>query len=344
MGEIETGSKMSIIRIVQVLLRESDKDHPLSQQDILNCLEGKYGMVVSRKSVSRNLTRLKEAGLPVMCREVPRVVNGKAAPISLDWYWDHVLPPEDLKLLIDLLYFSHLPAAQIKQVAEHLKLLQIRCFDDGKSGIRNLPISPKYGEVNETVALLSRAVQEKKQISFYYDHYEADGKRHHGLTGGGEEKLYQLHPFYVVAADGRYCLLGSEEGREMISFFYVDLMDQVTMLEAPSRSQKSLETTDAQVKPSEFVTVMKDFYSGSEELCTFEADWRLMTDIVIDFGKAAHLASASQGKVQVEVTITPSALKAWALKHAPYVKVTSPVYLAREVKEAAQGLASLYGL
>lgn len=344
MAEVETGSKMSIIRIVQVLLRESDKDHPLSQQDILNCLEGKYGMVVSRKSVSRNLTRLKEAGLPVMCREVPRVVNGKAAPISLDWYWDHVLPPEDLKLLIDLLYFSHLPASQIKQVAERLKLLQIRCFDDGKSGIRNLPISYKYGDVAERLASIATACQEKKQISFYYDHYEADGKRHHGLTGGGEEKVYRLHPFHLVASDGRYCLLGSEEGREALSSFFVDLMDQVTLLDVPARLQKSLESADAQVKPTDFLAVSQDLYAGNQELCTFEADWRLMTDITLDFGKAARLASASQGKVQVEVTIVPAALKAWALKHAPYVKVTGPVYLAREVKEAAQGLAALYGL
>ena len=34
MASSETGSKLSIIRIVQVLLRESDKDHPLSQQDL----------------------------------------------------------------------------------------------------------------------------------------------------------------------------------------------------------------------------------------------------------------------------------------------------------------------
>ena len=50
MASSETGSKLSIIRIVQVLLRESDKDHPLSQQDILRLMESKYGMVVSRKS------------------------------------------------------------------------------------------------------------------------------------------------------------------------------------------------------------------------------------------------------------------------------------------------------
>ena len=73
----DTGSKMSIIRIVQVLLRESDKDHPLSQQEILDYMEGKYGMAVNRKSVGRNLTRLRDAGLPVFCREVPRMMNGK---------------------------------------------------------------------------------------------------------------------------------------------------------------------------------------------------------------------------------------------------------------------------
>ena len=171
MASSETGSKLSIIRIVQVLLRESDKDHPLSQQDILSLMESKYGMVVSRKSISRNLLRLKEAGLPVMCREVPRMVNGKEAPLSLDWYWDHVLSPQDLKTVIDLLYFSHLPAGQIRQLAEKLKRLQCRSFEDGKEGIRNLPLPQNLPDVRETLVLLSQALCEKRQLSFYYDHY-----------------------------------------------------------------------------------------------------------------------------------------------------------------------------
>ncbi len=344
MAAIETGSKMSIIRIVQVLLRESDKDHPLSQQDILDYLEGKYGMVVSRKSVSRNLLRLKEAGLPVMCREVPRMVNGKAAPISLDWYWDHVLPPEDLKTVIDLLYFSHLPASQIKQITEKLKLLQIRCFDDGKAGIRSLPVVSRYSDVTERLCLLNQALREKRQITFFYDHYEADGKRHHGVLPTGEEKLIHLHPFYLFAADERYCLLGSEEGKESMTSFFVDLMEEITVLSEAARTQKSLAGADAQVKPADFLTVSKAWYAGNPEVCTLEADWHLMTDIVTDFGKAAHLVSASQGKVTVEVTAPAPAVKAWTLRHAPLVKVTAPVYLAREVKEAAQGLAALYGL
>ena len=63
---------MSIMRIAQVLLRESDRDHPLTQQEILDFMETKYAMTVSRKSIGRNLSRLKEAGLPVVCREIGR--------------------------------------------------------------------------------------------------------------------------------------------------------------------------------------------------------------------------------------------------------------------------------
>ena len=127
---------MSIMRIAQVLLRESDRDHPLTQQEILDFMETKYAMTVSRKSIGRNLSRLKEAGLPVVCREVTRVVNGKEAPLALDWYWDHVLSQDDLKVLIDLLYFSHLPAQQVRQLSEKLKRLQSRTFDDGKENIK----------------------------------------------------------------------------------------------------------------------------------------------------------------------------------------------------------------
>lgn len=339
----ETGSKMSIMRIVQVLLRESDREHPLTQQEILDFMEKKYGMTVSRKSISRNLNRLKEAGLPVMCREVARVVNGKEVPLSVDWYWDHVLSQDELKVLIDLLYFSHLPLQQIRQLVEKLKRLQSRTFDDGKENIKNLPALGRPAESEGVLALLSRAITQKKQISFYYDHYEADGKKHHGYTVSGEDKLYRVSPYQLAASDDRYFLLCNEEGSEGISIFKADMMSEVTVLEEPARLQKSLESVEQGGKLSDALFAYHGVYTGNPVLCSFEADWHLMSDIVDDFGKAAHLVSARQDLVTVEVTIPASAMKAWALKHAPLVKVTAPSYLVKEVKEAADGLCRLYG-
>lgn len=339
----DSGSKMSIMRIAQVLLRESDRDHPLTQQEILDFMETKYAMTVSRKSIGRNLSRLKEAGLPVVCREVTRVVNGKEAPLALDWYWDHVLSQDDLKVLIDLLYFSHLPAQQVRQLSEKLKRLQSRTFDDGKENIKNLPALGRPGESGEALALLTRALSQKKQVSFYYDHYEADGKKHHGYTVSGEDKLYRVSPYHLVASDDRYFLLGNEEGSEGISVFKTDMMSDVTVTEEPARLQTSLESVAQGGKLLSSLFAYHGLYTGDPVSCTFEADWHLMSDIVDDFGKAAHLVSARQDLVTVEVTIPASAMKAWALKHAPLVKVTAPSYLVKEVKEAADGLCRLYG-
>ena len=338
----DTGSKMSIIRIVQVLLRESDKDHPLSQQEILDYMEGKYGMAVNRKSVGRNLTRLRDAGLPVFCREVPRMMNGKKVPLSLDWYWDHVLAREDLKALIDLLYFSHLPPQQVKQLAEKLKRIQIRSFDDGKTLVRNLPSAGKAADFDPVIALLTTAGEGKRKISFYYDHYEADGKRHHGRLPSGEDRLLSVSPLLIIASDDRYALL-AEKDEGGIEVYFLDLMSDVKLLEDPA----SDTLTQAQIqalKPSDYLYSAHEIFRGKPELCTFEADWHLMTDIVNDFGKTAHLSSGSQTKVTIEIMIQPEAMKAWAMRHAPLVKILSPAYLVKEGREAAAELARLYGL
>lgn len=336
-------SKMSIMRIVQVLIHESDREHPLTQQEILEFLETKYGMTVSRKSVSRNLNRLKEAGLPVMCREVRRVINGRESPLSLDWYWDHLLSREELQTLIDLLYFSHLPAQQVRQLSDKLKRIQSRSFDDGKGNIRNLPSPSKAIECGAELAILSKALSQKKMISFYFDHYEADGKRHHGYTISGDAKLYRASPYQIIATDDRYVLLCNLEGSEEISIFRVDLMSGISILDTAARLQTTLSGVAQGEKLSDWVYPWHGFYTGSPLPCSFEADWHLMSDIVNDFGKSARLLSARQNLVTVELTIQPEAMKAWALRHAPLVRVISPSFLAKEVREAAEGLSRLYG-
>ena len=77
------GRKISIVHIAQILLSESDAEHPLSQQQIMVFLRERYGMEMDRKAVRRNLEALRGGGLPVVCREVERVIEGKPAPLSL---------------------------------------------------------------------------------------------------------------------------------------------------------------------------------------------------------------------------------------------------------------------
>ena len=62
--------KLALIRIYQILKTHSDYDHPLTQEDISNYLERDYGIMVERKTISRNLSLLKEAGFDIESKQV----------------------------------------------------------------------------------------------------------------------------------------------------------------------------------------------------------------------------------------------------------------------------------
>lgn len=337
------GRKISIVYIMQILQHESDRDHPLSQQNIIEILKDQYNLSMERKSVRRNLEFLKEAGFPVVCREADRMIQGHAAHLSLDWYWDHSFDKDDLQTLVDLLYFSHLPTAQVKQLSEKLRGLYSRYFKDGKDMVKNIPNSQKMNYPDDIVDILSSAISEKKQVTFFYDHYEADGKRHHNRGFGNKEIRYVVNPYVVAASDQRYFFLGNKEGEENITTFSVELMADVEKTDIEARPPKSVRDVESVIRTSDYFMPFNRTYTGRAEECIFKANWHLMTDIVTDFGKDAYLLSATQGWVDVKVTAPLAAVRAWALKNAPYVKVVSPITLVQSVRDAAMNLTKLYG-
>ena len=52
---------LAILRIREILERYSDDDHHLTQQQIIHYLKQDYGLILERKTVGRDLSRLKEA-------------------------------------------------------------------------------------------------------------------------------------------------------------------------------------------------------------------------------------------------------------------------------------------
>ncbi len=73
----ENTGKSAMLHIAEILIHGSDERHPLSQQKILEILKNKCNVTVNRKTVGKNLTRMKETGWPVECRQVMRTMNGK---------------------------------------------------------------------------------------------------------------------------------------------------------------------------------------------------------------------------------------------------------------------------
>ena len=343
MADTETGTKLSILYIVEVLRKESSPEHPLSQQQIMKAVEEEYGMKMNRKSVHRNLERLRDAGFPVACRDVPRVIQGKSSPLSLDWYWTESFTPSDLNRLIDLVYFSHMPYPQVLQLVEKIRTIPSLPFEDLKENVRNLPEDSPFSRYQDVLETISGAISQKKKITFYHDHFGVDGKIHHDEGKDGKEKLYTVSPYMIVASDYRFGLLFNEDGREDIYYFSLDLISNVTVLDEDARLQTKLREQEGSVRPADYLWSFRKLIFGESEHCTFEATLKMVTAITLDFGERAQIIKASEDRVSVAVDVPPAVLLHWALFYGPDVKITSPAPLVKRIRDEAGALAHLYG-
>ena len=81
------------ICILQILKKRTDKDHVLSQQEILRYLKEEFDLTIDRRSVKSNIEFLQEAGYEIETEGGYRLVTRD-------------LEDAELQLLIDSVLFS----------------------------------------------------------------------------------------------------------------------------------------------------------------------------------------------------------------------------------------------
>ena len=86
--------KLALLRILQILEKHSDENHPLTQEDIARYLSKDYGIEIERKAIGRNITLLKEAGIEI------EFINKTGS------YLSRKFEDSELRLLIDGIRFS----------------------------------------------------------------------------------------------------------------------------------------------------------------------------------------------------------------------------------------------
>lgn len=57
---------LALLRILHILEKYSDSNHPLMQNVINKYLQRDYGICLERKAISNNISLLKEAGYDIM--------------------------------------------------------------------------------------------------------------------------------------------------------------------------------------------------------------------------------------------------------------------------------------
>ena len=326
---------------------DSNPEHRLNQNDIIEILERDYDIKADRKSVKRNLTSLWEMGFLVEWEETRRMYPNKDGEmeesfIQHDFYLDR--DPErdfddsELRLLIDSLLFSkHVPYSQCKKLVGKLKGLSNNWF---KSRIRFISKLPETASENRelflTIDVLDEAIADGKQVAFTYNEYGTDKKLH-----PKRDREYIVNPYQMAATNGRYYLIGNYDKYDNLANYRMDRITNIRLLDTPVKPKEQVEDGKQFSLPKHMAEHLYMF-SGESIPVTFRMNKDILNDVIDWFGSDIVFFDEAADEVTARVTVNKRAMRYWARQYCGTVKLLSPPDLVETVKSDLQWALEQY--
>ncbi len=348
----ESGKKIIILYILQILRKYTDSGHTMTQQQIAEKLRSEYGLEVNRATVKRNLSDLIEAGYDIQYTEVTRTyVNRKTGEkeentVYTDLYFEHDFTEPELHMLIDGLLFSRsVPYKQRKQLIDKLGRLSSSYFSRRMNHVHCMSAdSPQNPELFHTIDILDEAITDGRQVRITYNHYGTDMKLHPGRNEDGTVKRQTLNPYQMVASEGRYYLICNNDHYSTVSNYRIDRITDIELLDTSAKPKSQVEGLEDGLNLQDYVYQNLNMFSGKAENVEFLIQKKHVSLIIDFFGKHVSFHEQEDGSVSCLLLVSTEAMKHWAVEHANILRVVSPESLVEEIRAELKRANELYGI
>ena len=324
MGNLEP-KKNALLRILQILQRHSDYDHPLTHEAIIKRLARDYDIKIERKAVGRNITHLQEAGF-----DIEETKHG--CYLAYREFDD-----SELRLLIDgVLASRHITAEHAKQLIEKLCNLSNEYFS---SNVKNIYAADHLSRSDNpqffyNISLVDEAIETEKQITFTYNRYGADRKLH-------ETAQHTVSPYRLILRNQHYFLMAKSDRRENVTFYRLDKITQMEVTQKPLVPLRSVEGFENGIDYSELVFGLPYMFPDKFERIVLLAEEDMADHIVDWFGDKARMARVD-GKLKITLNASPTAMEYWAMQYLKRVEVVSPPALRERIKKNLEAALQKY--
>lgn len=318
--------KMALLRIWQILLKYSDYDHPLTQEDIIRHLANEYGIEIERKAVGKNIADLRDSGIDIgSCREGSYIEKRE-------------FEDSELKLLIDgVLQSKHITARHSKDLIEKLCGLSNKYF---RSHVKNVYSVNDWSKTENqslfyNIDVVDEAIESGKQVQYDYNKYGVDGKLH-------RSSFQRVSPYQLILHNQRYYLMGYSDYWGNMAFHRLDHISNMRIYDKPLTPITSIKGYERGLDFRQIASTMPYMYTDAPERIEFIADEYIVDQIVDWFGKDIRMTKLPdcEKKVKVELLASPNAMEHWALQYLNHVEITKPESLRERIKESlVKGIA-----
>ncbi len=301
--------------VYDILLKESDEQHPMSTYEIIDKLKER-GISAERKTLYEDIKLLNAYGYEVLSE------RGRT-----NYYYvvDRSFDIAELRILTDAVEAARFVTAKKSAVLQK-KLMELA----GKSGKESLGaehlrfdvVKLKNENIFYNVDTLDACISAGKKCSFLYFDYDFEGRRRYRK----DMQPYVVSPVQMLFEDNNYYLLAISE-HPGVTAYRVDRMDKVTM-EADDAERGDVADI------SEFRKQVFSMYGGEAVNVELECDESYVNVIVDKFGFGVTMLKLDDSTVRIKVRVQLSpTFFGWLATGGGKIKIAAPAEAAEKYRE-----------
>lgn len=311
--------RLAILRILQILQKHSDYNHPLTQEQIAVLLDEEYGITLERKAVGKALNDLRDADIDIVSGRAGSYLAGRDFEDS------------ELKLLIDgVLQSKHVTAHHSKDLIERLCGLSSKYF---RSHVKNVYSVNDWSKTENqalfyNIDIVDEAIANERQVQYDYNKYGLDGKLQ-------KSSFQRVSPYQLILHNQRYYLMGYSSYWGNMVFHRLDRISNMRLYDKPLVPLTTVKGYENGLDFKQIASTMPYMYTDTPERIELMADESIVDQIIDWFGLDIQMSRSSDtpGKVKVSLFASPIAMEFWALQYLNHVEVLSPAHLRHKIRD-----------
>lgn len=320
--------KLKIMYLMKILLEETDEDHDLTLNEIVEKLKA-YNATAERKSLYSDIENLRTFGLDIIGMQYGKTYHYKVASRQFQLV--------ELKLLVDAVQSSRF-ITEKKSDELIAKLESYASKYEAKKLARQVNVNGRVKTMNEriyySVDKIHEALNEESQIKFQYFTWTADKKME--LKHGGA--YYSVSPWALCWDDEKYYLVGYDNREYKIKHFRVDKMADVSVVYEEREGKEEF----SKMQMSEYTNRLFGMFDGNLETVTLLCENHAANVIIDRFGTDIPLMKTDAEHFTVRVRVSVSKLFLSWIMAIPGVKIVAPERTVDMMKSEIKRLQEMY--
>ena len=312
--------------ILEILSKYTDEEHKLKQEDIIRLLDQNYGVKCDRRSIKSNILSLQNLGYSI--------------PLKYGYCLTHRnLEARDLRQIIDsVLCSTELPRAQVMKLVQQLIEVGNNYFKPKVGCIYNLPEEPSINkkQMEEKLDVLNDAIEINSQVEFTYNEYGADFKLH----PVGEAIV--VNPYQIISANGRYYLLGNDDGGDEALYYRVDQITKLSLLNLKAKMRTLVPVLSKEFRMPKHRAEHFCMDIGDQVAVKLRTRPEMMGVLIDSFGKDFPIEKEDGGTILVKISCADEAMYRWAMLHGGEAEIVEPENLRKRLRNTISRMTEVY--